>query len=423
MIGISGKRRALDNGFAKQDSSRKPDGNGFLLVWVVSLSAIVVVMATAANLNMGKGKLKTEMGEHWRGSSPGNAEQSATGPRAGSPANSEAVALEQTFNAIARSMNRVAVGIAGRRVQNGIPCQVVGSGVIIAPQHVLSNLHVVDNAQSLTVTVYDPQKAGYPARVLWRDQANDLAILEIQATRSFPFARLGNSDLVDAGDIVFAIGNPLGFGNTITSGIISDRNETFTAGGQTFRGMLQTNTDIHQGSSGGPLVNIAGEVIGINSAVYAPRGNFTGIGFATPINRASALLQQGNLKVAKNAQLPAPCPVNPAAAGCPPNCTLAVGGCPMTSLPAGRAPNCIPAAGTPIAPNAAMPAVQPRSCPNCNALLYIRCRGCRRRMIPTPTGQSWMCPSGCQAGPSYYVCPYCPTPRNQDNNNPFRVAA
>ena len=397
--------------------SRGIDERTFFLVWVGCLSVVVILIAIVANFNLARGKLKTEMAEHWHPPKVAHTDQRRTGAAFRSQPVSQAAALEQTFNRIARSINKVTVSITSGNSANGVSLRKMGSGVLVAPQHVLSNLHVVNGARSLSVTVYHPKKRTYPTKLVRQDLPNDLAVLKILTTESFPSARLGNSDIVDAGDIVFSIGNPFGFGNTITSGIISEAHQSFSAAGRTFHGMLQTSTDTHEGSSGGPLINIAGEVIGINTAVYAPRGAFTGIGFATPINRAAALIQQSNLRVAKNAGLIPPCPTTPGAA-CPPNCTFAAG-CAI-------APNCTLAAGTPANTqrrNDPVPALMPRTCPNCNAQMHLRCPGCRRRMTLDATGENWVCPASGLSGPGSYFCPYCRTPRNQDNNNPFRVAA
>lgn len=378
--------------------ARKLDEKKFLFAWVGCLAAAVILIAVFSNFVLGKKLFKAEMAEHW----PGAPRQAV---EAAEPAASPAARLEQTFNRIAKSMNKVTVSVTGYGFRNGAQCQIVGSGVFVAPQYVLSNLHVVQNAQSLGVTVYDPQKASYPAVITCTDPANDLAILKIQTAMNFPVASLGNSDVVDAGDIVFSIGNPLGFGNTMTSGIISDRNQTFSTGdGTTYRDMFQTSTDINEGSSGGPLANISGQVIGINTAVYAPNGNSTGIGFAMPINRALDLIQQAGLQVVRNKA------VVPAAFACPPNYKLVAGGASGMQIPA--------QGGTAAAGVAA-----PR-CPTCNALLYVRCRGCMRRMAQNSSGAPWVCPVGGAACPgATQACPYCSSQRVLGNNSPFVKAA
>ena len=407
---------------AKADARKSFDGNKFLLYWIGGLSAVIIVTVLIASLNVGKKTLKSEMTEHWHPSQQAGVSQGAPGAGAGS----QAARLEGTYNQIAQSMNKVTASITGSRSRQGASGRIIGSGVFVGPQYLLSNLHVVQDAQTLDVTVYDPQKTSYPAVVVWTDPANDLAILKLQTVRTFPVARLGNSDPVDAGDIVFSVGNPLGFGNTITSGIISDKNRSFNAGGMTYHNMFQTSTDINEGSSGGPLVNIAGEVIGINTAIYAPNGCFTGIGFAVPIKRASPFLQQAGISMGQN----------PATADNLPNSTLAAGGCPgfagcqpVATLAAG----CTWAVGNPAtaAGTAAnitdssglnITSATPRRCPTCNALLYVRCQNCQRRMLRDSAG-NWICPlGGGRPGWPSYACTLCP-PRNRDTNNPFVQAA
>lgn len=161
----------------------------------------------------------------------------------------------------------------------------VGSGVIIdASGYILTNNHIIENANNIIVTTISGSK--YRAEVKFSDAGNDLAILKINSAAKFPAAVLGNSDIIQEGDIVLAVGNPFGLNQTVTSGIISDSNRSVNIGGAMHRGLIQTDAAINRGSSGGPLVNIKGEVIGINSAIYSMTGDFTGIGFAIPINRA-----------------------------------------------------------------------------------------------------------------------------------------
>jgi serine protease Do len=168
----------------------------------------------------------------------------------------------------------------------------VGSGVIISDSgYVLTSYHLVENATSLKGTVYGPGGGqDYPLKLVNVDKATDLALLRLLGSGPFAHAILGDSDAVRTGDMVLAMGSPFGFDNTITTGIISSRNRTVTIGGRTYEGLLQTDTPINRGNSGGPLVNLRGEVIGINTAIYSPSGTFSGIGFAIPINSAAALV-------------------------------------------------------------------------------------------------------------------------------------
>ncbi len=168
----------------------------------------------------------------------------------------------------------------------------IGSGVIIEPRgYVLSSYHVIAGAQALKATVYGPGGAlQYPLKLVKADMGSDLALLRIQGTGPFPFATLGDSDAARTGDMILTMGNPFGFDQTVTSGMISSRNRTLKIEGVVYENLIQTDSPINRGSSGGPLVSVKGEVIGINTAIFAPTGVFNGIGFAIPINRASELV-------------------------------------------------------------------------------------------------------------------------------------
>src|SRR5262249_22800652 len=145
------------------------------------------------------------------------------------------------------------------------------------------------NAQ-LTVTLSD--KKVYKARVLWNDPRNDLAMIRIDTGRKLPFLKLGDSDGVVVGQKVLAIGNPLGFEGTLTTGIVSSLGRTIeTEDERPLEGMIETDAAINPGNSGGPLLDSHGNVIGINTAIYGPQGNI-GLGFAMPINRAKPLLEE-----------------------------------------------------------------------------------------------------------------------------------
>jgi S1-C subfamily serine protease len=168
----------------------------------------------------------------------------------------------------------------------------VGSGVIIAGEgYVLTSYHVIEGATAMKATVYGPGGANdYPLKVVNIDKTTDLALLRLLENGPFPHAVLGDSDMVRTGDVVLAMGSPFGFDQTITTGIISSRNRTVTIGGKVYEGMIQTDTPINKGNSGGPLVNVRGEVIGINTAIYSPTGTFSGIGFSIPVNHAASLV-------------------------------------------------------------------------------------------------------------------------------------
>ena len=186
-------------------------------------------------------------------------------------------------------------GVSPPAAQADIPVAAfnrIGSGVIIDPRgYVLSSYHIVAGADMLKATVYSPGGAlQYPLKLVKADKGSDLALLRIQAGGLFPSAPLGDSDTASTGDMVLTLGNPFGFDQTVTAGIISNRNRTLTLEGTVYENLIQTDASINKGSSGGPLVSVKGEVIGINTAIFSPTGVFNGIGFAIPINRASELV-------------------------------------------------------------------------------------------------------------------------------------
>jgi serine protease Do len=172
----------------------------------------------------------------------------------------------------------------------------VGSGVIVsADGTILTNNHVVEGAQKITVLLQDNKE--FEARLIGSDKPSDLAVLKIEA-QNMPFLVLGNSDTVRVGDIVLAIGNPLGIGQTVTAGIISAKGRrtglSYGNSNDSFEDFLQTDAPINRGNSGGALVNLNGELIGINSQILAggPSGGNIGIGFSIPSNMAKTVMEQ-----------------------------------------------------------------------------------------------------------------------------------
>ena len=162
----------------------------------------------------------------------------------------------------------------------------LGSGVIVERRgdhvYILTNNHVVDAADEIEVNLNDGRK--FTAELVGGDPLRDLALISIDTEDELPIAKLGNSDDVWVGDWVLAIGNPLGFESTVTAGIISAKGRN--AEGQNFTDYLQTDASINPGNSGGALVNLNGEVIGINSFIASTSGGNIGLGFAIPINNA-----------------------------------------------------------------------------------------------------------------------------------------
>jgi len=172
------------------------------------------------------------------------------------------------------------------------PEQGAGSGFIVSPDgEILTNNHVVSGGSAqLTVTLAD--KKSYKAKVLFVDPRDDLALIKIDSGRRLPALHLGDSDAAVVGQKVLAIGNPFGFGGTLTTGIVSSLGRTIeTEENRELEGMIQTDAAINPGNSGGPLLDSHGNVIGINTAIYGSQGNI-GLGFAMPINRAKSILDE-----------------------------------------------------------------------------------------------------------------------------------
>ena len=166
----------------------------------------------------------------------------------------------------------------------------LGSGVIVtADGHILTNHHVIDGADQITVEL--PNRQTYSAKLIGSDAPSDLALLQIGASR-LPILPLGDSDQVRVGDVALALGNPLGIGETVTSGIISAKNRATGLSDGAFEDFLQTDAAINQGNSGGALINTKAELIGINSQILSPTGGNIGIGFAIPANMAKVVMDQ-----------------------------------------------------------------------------------------------------------------------------------
>jgi Do/DeqQ family serine protease len=176
------------------------------------------------------------------------------------------------------------------RKQMRRPSRGVGSGFIVDPKgYILTNKHVIEDATRITVRL----QSGEILRgtVVGQDQLTDLAVVKVNAARDLPTVKLGDSDTVQVGDWVLAVGSPFGLDQTVTAGIISTR-ERSTPLSTNFQHFLQTDAAINRGNSGGPLVNMRGDVIGVNSQIATSTGDYNGIGFALPSNEASFVYQQ-----------------------------------------------------------------------------------------------------------------------------------
>lgn len=167
----------------------------------------------------------------------------------------------------------------------------LGSGVILSEDGiVVSNYHVVAMATEIRVVTTD--KREYEARVVLADQASDLAILQLQEVSDLPYLNLRNSDQVEVGELALAIGNPFGVGQTVSSGIVSGLARSGTASGEGFGYYIQTDAPINPGNSGGALIDVNGDLIGINTRILSRSGGSNGIGFAIPANLVREFVKQ-----------------------------------------------------------------------------------------------------------------------------------
>ena len=166
----------------------------------------------------------------------------------------------------------------------------LGSGVVVRPDgYILTNNHVVDGAEQVNVELTDGR--AFKAKVVGTDAATDLAVVKIDGT-NLPTLPLGDSEAVRVGDVVLAVGNPLGVGQTVTLGIVSAKGRATARGDNSYEDFIQTDAPINQGNSGGALVSTRGELVGINSQILTPSGGNIGIGFAIPANMAKNVMTQ-----------------------------------------------------------------------------------------------------------------------------------
>ena len=194
---------------------------------------------------------------------------------------------EQNNIEIYKSISPAVVNITSTVIQydfffRAVPSQGAGSGFLIdARGNILTNYHVISGARSAEVTLSDHSR--YPAKLVGRDPLSDLAVLKIDSEKPLPYLKFGDSDNLQVGQKVLAIGNPFGFEGTLTTGIISSLGRNIRdEGGNMLEEVIQTDAAINPGNSGGPLLNSQGEVIGINTAIFGQTN--LGIGFAIPIN-------------------------------------------------------------------------------------------------------------------------------------------
>ncbi|WP_204602179.1 DegQ family serine endoprotease [Paremcibacter congregatus] len=167
--------------------------------------------------------------------------------------------------------------------------QSLGSGFVIDPSGIIvTNNHVIDKADEIMIKMHDGRE--FEAKLIGKDDKLDLAVLKVESDKPLPYVKFGDDSKSRIGDWVLAIGNPYSLGGTITAGIISARNRDINSG--PYDKYIQTDASINRGNSGGPMFNLDGEVIGINTAIFSPSGGNIGIGFAIPSNQAQHVIEQ-----------------------------------------------------------------------------------------------------------------------------------
>ncbi|TMJ24635.1 MAG: Do family serine endopeptidase [Alphaproteobacteria bacterium] len=181
-------------------------------------------------------------------------------------------------------------GQQGQRQQRVHPkAQAVGTGFIVDPSGIIvTNYHVAGKADSITVTLQDGRKL--PAKLLGGDEKTDLAVLKVKSDKALPYVEFEDGSKVKVGQPVMAVGNPFGLGGTVTTGIVSARGRDIQSG--PFDDYIQTDAAINRGNSGGPLFDMDGKVIGINTAIFSPTGGSIGLGFAIPSSIAEPVVSQ-----------------------------------------------------------------------------------------------------------------------------------
>ena len=240
------------------------------------------------------------LGAYWAGSRWGQRQPESVGavpaafpvPKATELIGDEAIYVKIYSQSAPAVANIVTRNLEYDVFMEPVPVEGAGSGFVIDPRgYIMTNFHVVQGAQAISVTLGD--RSHYDAKFIGADERNDIALVKIDPKdRKLPALTMGDSDNLQVGQLVLAIGNPFGFQSTLTTGVVSALGRTVQTSQTTvIDGAIQTDAAINQGNSGGPLLNSHGEVIGINSAIYTPSGTTAGIGFAIPISTARQIAQ------------------------------------------------------------------------------------------------------------------------------------
>ena len=176
-----------------------------------------------------------------------------------------------------------------------LPGDKMGSGMVIDPAgYILTNYHVASVMTDIRVSLFGHPEGAYAAEVIALDAQNDLAVIKVNTGFPLPVVTLGNSDIMEIADEVLAVGCPFSLEQSVSHGIISDTKRTVNIEGRDYVDLIQTDAAVNSGNSGGPLINTAGEVIGVNVAIFAPNRVYCGVGFAIPVNRAKLFLMKIN---------------------------------------------------------------------------------------------------------------------------------
>ncbi|MEW6200348.1 MAG: trypsin-like peptidase domain-containing protein [bacterium] len=201
----------------------------------------------------------------------------------------------------------------------------VGSGFFIHPKgYILTNYHLVSGAREIEVILYGSPDVVHSATLFDADPDIDLAVLKLDVPGVYSIVELGDSNNIEVGDWVLAVGSPFGLEHTVTAGIISDTARDLLIQGKQYKNLIQTDAPINEGNSGGPLVDLNGEVVGINTALYTPDGGFIGIGFSIPVNQSLSLIANivdkpdpAAAKIAAQPSVPNPSATTPPAPALP----------------------------------------------------------------------------------------------------------
>ncbi len=257
--------------------------------WIGVTVLVLIVIGAVANIHSVENQIRVEMQEHFPAATVSPQSQMVSPPAVNN--NPNIISLENQYNKVADILKKVSVSIYAKNPQTQ-QFQLLGSGVIVSGRNILTNQHIVNGHNNIFVSVNSPVKSMYPLTIVRVDPSNDLALLSVNTKADLnSFGHLGDSDVVNTGDIVFAMGNAYNQGNFLSQGMIIDKSFSYDINGRAYNHIFRTNIKDYIGTCGAPLVNIHGQVIGINNSVAINRNNSVGINYATPINKALALIK------------------------------------------------------------------------------------------------------------------------------------